>query len=185
MRHREVDLVARVLIGSAVRQKPQVLDLFLRSITGLDTAGLDVEYVFIDDNLDCDESSGMLRGFARSRSARMIQCDCPAAHYVCDEITHHWQEDLVWRVASHKDRLLDMARDGRVDFIFLVDSDLVLHPRTLVHLVSLGLEVVSEVYWTKWEPNFPPLPQVWIRDQYTLYRAGRGESLGQQEVAQR
>lgn len=42
-----------------------------------------------------------------------------------------------------------------------------------------------EIFWTKWEPDFPELPQVWLSDQYNLYRSSRGEILPQEEILQR
>jgi len=171
-----------VLIASPVRQKPAILQEFLWSLAQLETAGLKVAYAFIDDN---DEESVLLKEFARRKDAVQILRGERAGTYRCDENTHYWQEELIWRVAAYKNRFIKMAREGDFDYLFLVDSDLVLHPRTLVHLVSLGKDVVSEVYWTRWQPGMPPLPQVWVDGQYRLYRAGRGEEPEDAEIARR
>jgi len=66
-----------------------------------------------------------------------------------------------------------------------VDSDLVLHPKTLVHLVGLDKDIVSEVYWTRWTPDLEPLPQVWVGDQYRLYPVKRDEVPDEKEAARR
>lgn len=174
-----------VLIASPVRQKPAILTEFLWSLEQLDTSGLQVAFAFIDDN-DLKEARDLLRQFAAGKdNVHILPGDESSLPYHCDENTHHWQEDLIWKVARYKNRLLEMAREGRYDYLFLVDSDLVLHPKTLVHLVSLDKDIVAEVFWTKWEPALEPLPQVWIGDQYRLYPMRRGEVLNEKEAAQR
>ncbi len=110
----------------------------------------------------------------------------PSSPYLRDERTHYWQEDLVWKVAFYKDFLIELARTKGYDYLFLVDSDLYLHPQTLRHLVSLAKDIVSEVFWTQWNPELISLPQVWVSDQYTLYQAARDEyPLSEAEIAQR
>ncbi|RKO65542.1 glycosyltransferase [Desulfofundulus salinus] len=173
----------RVLIASPVRQKPSILREFLWSLSHLETTGLEVEYAFIDDN---ERESTLLREFAAGRKNVHIFPGNGAGHaYHCDEHTHHWREDLIWKVAGYKNRFIQLARDSGFDFLFLVDSDLVLHPKTLVHLVGLGKDIVSEVYWTRWEPDMIPLPQVWVADNYRLYHMQRGEMLDEKEIARR
>ncbi|HAK72874.1 MAG TPA: glycosyl transferase, partial [Sporomusaceae bacterium] len=70
-----------------------------------------------------------------------------------------------------------------MDFLFLVDSDLALHPQTITHLVGLNKKIVSEVYWTKWEQNFPPLPQVWAGGQYRLHEVTSEKTLSPEQIA--
>lgn len=169
----------KVLVASPVRQKPAILKEFLRSLEHLETTGLAVEYVFIDDH---DEESSLLRQFAAGRDGVRIFPGEARGAYHCDETTHHWREELIWRVAAYKNRVIELARDEGFDFLFLVDSDLVLHPKTLVHLVGLGKDIVSEVYWTTWQPGIIPLPQVWLADDYRLYHVKQGEELSRNEV---
>ncbi|MDI6871272.1 MAG: glycosyltransferase family 2 protein [Bacillota bacterium] len=185
----------RVLIASPVRQKPAILKEFLWSLERLETTGLSVSYAFVDD---AEESEGneLLRQFAEKYpEVRLFPGEgqergagqpCPEQPgYFCDETTHHWNIDLINKVARYKDRFLRLAREEGYDFLFLVDSDLILHPKTLVHLVSLGKDIVSEVFWTKWFPDLPPLPQVWVADDYRLWVARRGEELDQDEILRR
>jgi glycosyltransferase involved in cell wall biosynthesis len=172
-----------VLIASPVRQKPSILKEFLWSLEHLETDGLTVAYAFIDDH---DQESELLRRFAATReNVQVFRGEKAGDHYCCDETTHYWREELIWKVADYKNRFLQMALEQGFDYLFLVDSDLVLHPKTLVHLVELDKDIVSEVYWTKWKPELPPLPQVWLGDQYRLYYLRRGEVLEEKEVSRR
>ncbi|EAX46947.1 glycosyl transferase, family 2 [Thermosinus carboxydivorans Nor1] len=172
-----------MLIASPVRQKPNILAEFLTCLAQLETAGLAVEYAFIDDN---DVLSDQLQAFAAAKPQTTILRGMENSHYYqCNEQTHFWQDDIIWKVARYKDIFIQMARDREFDYLFLVDSDLALHPKTITHLVSLGKDIVAEVYWTRWEKDLIPLPQVWLGGQYRLHALQTGEELSPEETAQR
>lgn len=191
----------RVLIASPVRQRAVILREFLESLERLDLTNLEVDLAFIDDRNDHD----LLHRFAQGkRTVRILPSGIlsgkPYVHpnpddscidgnpddpYIRDDRTHHWLENLIWKVAAYKDYLIHLALDEGYDYLFLVDSDLYLHPQTLRHLISLGKDIVSEVYWTRWEPQLIPLPQVWAGDQYRLYHSQRDETLSEEEAAKR
>jgi len=184
---------SRVLAASPVRQKEIILFEFLESLEMLDTTGLDLDFAFIDDNNEHD----LLADFARRKNrVRVFPGSTPgnadesaprdaADFYLCDEVTHHWREELIWKVAAYKDKFIKIAIEEGYDYLFLVDSDLYLHPKTLTHLVSLEKDIISEVYWTRWEPSLQPLPQVWVADDYQMYYARRDEVLTEDEKRKR
>lgn len=171
----------RVLIASPVRQKEVILAEFLESLERLESTNLVLDFAFIDDNNDHDLLTNFSRGKENVHIFPTKSEDC----YICDESTHYWREDLIWKVAEFKNSFITLALEEGYDYLFLVDSDLYLHPKTITHLVSLGKDIVSEVYWTRWIPGMLPLPQVWISDDYKLYHAKRGETLNQEEQRKR
>ena len=173
-----------ILIGAPVRQEPAILREFLRSLAELDTDGLQIEFGFVDDNVEA-ESKALLREFAAAHPTLLVDGGKEPEVYQKDEFGHVWNDELIWKVARFKDTLLDHARQRGHDGVFLVDSDLVLHPATLQHLIRTGVDVVSEVFWTRWHPGLPDRPQVWLRDQYTMHHQRRDESLSQEEIDRR
>ncbi len=185
---------SRVLIGSPIRKEPEILGEFLGSISNLWTGDFTVDALFVDDN-EMVESTAMLKNFSLPHGRVTIMpgsaiCDSSemsgTGYYLCDEYTHHWREQLINKVAHYKDAILSAAMEGDYDFVFLVDSDLVLNPVTLAHLISTGKDIISEIYWTKWTPEQQTeLPQVWLGNQYDLFRKEPGESLTPEETARR
>ncbi len=174
----------KILIGAPVRQEPTILREFLRSLSELDKDGLQVEFAFVDDNVDA-ASREQLQRFAEHEPTLLMPGEDLASDYAKDEFGHVWSDELIWKVARYKDRILDHARAHGHDAVFLIDSDLVLHPATLRHLVGCGVDVVSEVFWTRWYPYLPDRPQVWVRDQYTMHEQRRDEQLTQEEIDRR
>ncbi|QDR82551.1 glycosyltransferase [Sporomusa termitida] len=173
----------RILLASPIRQKPAILTEFLACLQLLDQTGFTLEFMFIDDH---DSPSVELQQFAAANAGvTVFQGAEQSQAYRCDEQTHYWQEDIVWKVAKYKDYFIRLARERQYDYLFLVDSDLALHPKTITHLVSLGKDLVAEVYWTQWEKELIPLPQVWLGGQYRLHETGDGRPLSEEETGRR
>lgn len=166
-----------------MHQKPQILSEFLQSLLELNKKDIAVDYYFIDDN-NIQESSDLLSEFAMKENKVLIHKSQIKEEYVCDNSTHHWKENLVWKVAEFKDRIIDYAKNKNYDCLFL-DSDLILHKDTLIHLISTGKDIISEIFWTKWEQDSVELPQVWLKDKYTQYYVERGENLSRSEIVSR
>ncbi|WP_127585515.1 glycosyltransferase [Paenibacillus koleovorans] len=181
----------RVLIGSPVRQTPAILERFLDSLRRLEKKSLAVSYLFVDDNED-PAASSLLQKFRETAGRAVVVSQqqhrveqeqlrvggVPASSaYVKDETTHYWKEDLIWKVASMKDGIIREALAKKFDYLFLIDSDLLLQPETLEQLVRAERDIVSNVFWTRWKPDAAELPQVWLRDEYTLFDKRREEAL--------
>ncbi|MDU0200306.1 glycosyltransferase [Paenibacillus sp. MAH-36] len=175
----------RVLIGSPIRQTPEILTPFLTSLAELERNNLIVNYLFVDDN-EAKASQQLLLDFQANYGRTVIHNEEKhAAAYEKDEFTHYWPEDTIWKVAKMKDAILSYALEKKFDYVFLIDSDLILHPHTLEQLVSANKAIVANIFWTKWQPDTMEMPQVWLSDQYTLYHKSRQESLSDEESARR
>ncbi|BCW95455.1 MAG: glycosyltransferase [Fimbriimonadales bacterium] len=183
--HQTSAATPRVLIASPVRQKPAILQHFLEGLRRLDTTGLEIAYLFVDNNDDA-QASQMLRAFKGQVSAPVHCLRLPVAEpYQRTEASHHWTESLIWRLAAIKDGMLHAALQHDYDYVFLVDSDLVLHPQTLRRMVSCQRDILAQVFWTVWSHDKPPLPNVWYADHYNLYRVRRKQTLERDEQVRR
>ncbi|MEC0233636.1 methyltransferase domain-containing protein [Paenibacillus kribbensis] len=176
----------RILIGSPVHQKPEILSLFLQALERLDSPDVLPDYLFVDDN-DNLTSSKWLVDFANRLPGRVLPLltGLQQAEDRIDENIHHWPPALVWKVAGFKNRLIEYALQHHYDALFLVDSDLVLHSRTLCRLIETEKDIVSEIFWTRWQPDGALLPQVWVSDEYNLFHREEGEVLSAEERAHR
>lgn len=175
----------RILIGSPIHQKPFILKEFLLSLKELDLENLYIEYCFIDDN-NIEESSLILNKFKEDiEKVTILKSEENTFLYICDDYTHRWSNDLIRKVSNFKNTIIEKALKEDYDYLFLVDSDLVMNPKTLKRLVSLNKEIVSNIFWTRWKPNSYEQPQVWLKDMYTLYDFEHGERLRESEVIKR
>lgn len=177
-----------ILIGSPVHQKPEILNEFLESLQSLDKEKFDVTYYFIDDNKDSN-SSNLLADFKKNHKDKCIiqqsNLISASAEYQCNEETHIWTNNLIWKVAGFKDNIIEYAKIKNFDYLFLIDSDIVLNPKTLNQLVDAKKDIISNIFWTQFTPEQYPMPQVWMSDQYKLYEVGYGEQLSNEEIQKR
>lgn len=175
----------RVLIGSPVRQDPLVLAEFLASLDRLTKLSFEAHFAFVDDNTD-PVSGALLHTFAKTHPTTLLPSSTvPVGDYARNAYTHQWTDSAIWKVASFKDRILAIGRNDSYDHVFLVDSDIILHPFTVEQLLRAKKAIVSCIFWTSWQPGTRPMPQVWVSDEYTLFRKGNRENVAPQEVETR
>lgn len=179
--------MTRILIGSSISQKPEILKEFLRSLKEIKKEKLEYNYFFIDDNR-IEESCDILKEFSSSEDFVSILKNNTENNesnkyneYICDETTHRWSTELVKKESEFKNFIIKKAIDENFDYLFLVDSDLLLHENTLKRLISLDKEIVSTIFWIKWYPNSEEEPQVWLKDNYTLYNSVYNENISSEE----
>lgn len=169
----------RLLIGCPVCQEPEVLKLFLRSLRRLELPGVQAAYHFVDDNHD-PRSKALLEAFQAevpNITVRRPQRQEAEMQYR----GHNWNEHIIWKVAQYKNHMIERALREGFTHLFLVDSDVLLHPKAVRHLMDTGKEIVSQVFWTRWQEDAVEQPQVWIRDFYTQFDQKPGEQLTQAE----
>ncbi len=178
---KEIEGKKKVLIASPVHQKPEILGAFLYSLEQLQQEDIAFSFHFIDDN-NSPVSSALLQKFQERNQSVLIEKSTYQDEYVKDGVTHYWNEHLVWKVAGFKNSIIQSAKEQNVDYLFLVDSDLLLYPQTIKHLLQQKKDIISEVFWTRWQPNTIEQPQVWLYDEYIQYQKQRGENLLDEQI---
>ncbi|MPQ44468.1 glycosyltransferase [Clostridium tarantellae] len=177
--------IKRVLIGSPVHQKYEILLEFLKSLEELEKTNLKVDYCFVDDNSD-KNSSKLLNDFKeKHENVTLLNVDLSSEEdqqYYCDDYTHRWNNSLVDKVTKFKNEIIKFAVKENFDYLFFIDSDIVLQIPTLVTLVEANKDIISNVFWTRWSPEGPELPQVWVKDAYTFYNADAINPIPQEEA---
>ena len=152
----------KILIAAPVRQSEEIFKLYLKSL----------------DNLEIPNNTQIDRCFVFHNCFELRKCCKPADSvfnymsnnaYSTDDTTHRWSNGSISDIASMKSHVVKHAIAYGYDYIFWVDSDIMLNPRTLVHLVNLGKSIVAEIFWTAWQPDTIPAPNCWNCDQYAIY----------------
>ncbi|MHC6179207.1 glycosyltransferase family 2 protein [Clostridium sp. JNZ X4-2] len=175
----------RVLIGSAIRQSHDILVNFIGFLKNIVNRDILIDYFFIDDNDDTD-SSDFIKNFSlESKNKIIIEEGEKIDNYIRTENTHYWKENLIWKIAEYKNRIIEYAKKNNYDYLFLIDSDIMLHPKTLIALIDSNKDIISEIFWTRWQKDFVELPQVWMSDEYSFVIKGRNEILTDDEINRR
>lgn len=171
----------RVLVGSPVYQKPEILQEFLTSLKKISRDSISLDYMFVDDNID-QGSSRLLAEFKRENSKVITVLGKEEGIYLCNDESHHWDDDLMLKVANYKNTIIRYAIDNHYDYLFFADSDLVLYPGLIEHLKKAKKDIVSEIFWSQWHNDRPFEPNVWLFDEYDLVPKRLGEELSDKEM---
>ncbi|WP_353615325.1 hypothetical protein [Virgibacillus sp. 7505] len=102
-----------VLIGTTVKQDPDILAAYLDSLNRLQTTESSIFYCFIDDN-DDPKSSTLLSAFAAEHDAVILPSETTDS-YQKDEHTHYWTEALIRKVAALKNKIISYAVEQKMD----------------------------------------------------------------------
>lgn len=156
----------KILIGAPVRQSKEIFELYLESLNNLEIPeGCEVKKAFIFDN--CPELKECLG--EDDLYTNYFSHD----EYKVDETTHHWDWSKPMKVGRLKNFLLQKTIDIDFDYFLLVDSDLILHPKTLVQLLSAKKDLVAEIFWTRWTPEDIESPNAWDYNSYEFKHENR------------
>jgi hypothetical protein len=79
---------------------------------------------------------------------------------------HNWTPKNLKEVGTMRNMLLDYVKANNYDYFFSIDSDQLVHPNLLQHLLSLDKDIVGEIIWTKWKDNEREMPNAWMSDFY-------------------
>ena len=179
--------ITRVLVGGPVRKRLDVLKAHLGTLEWQDIpARVEVKYCFVPDfENPADLALAYLVKWAAEHKGELLQGGPSTANDFGDTSlpTHHWTQTAMGRVGANKNLILRYALQNNFDYVWLVDSDLLLDPYVLRSLLDTRRPLVSAVYWTRWDKfaGMKAGPQVWLRHVYEPFQSG-GIARGQTEA---
>lgn len=167
--------MSRILIGSPVKQKATILKEFLTGLDEAEKGSNEIVYFFVDDNTEA-ESSDLLSDFAKSHTVIIKKgielFDITKAKETDEYIDHTWKTVNLEKVTVYKDTIIDYCVSEKFDYLFLIDSDIVLDKRVIPQLLSDNVDIVSSIFYSQWQKNGMLTPQCfWIPDVYTRFKA--------------
>jgi len=130
----------KILIASPVKQTEEIFDLFFRSLQRLTIPkGVEVDKVFYFHN-----SPELVEYCKRNKhdSYYVLNND---VKYTIDNTTHIWKSENINAVIYMKNELIKLAQKG-YDYIFFVDSDLILEKDTLERLLEANKDIISQTF---------------------------------------
>ena len=155
--------MTKILIAAPIHEDEKIFKLYLKHLRNLNIPK-DVEVFKLFMLHNCENFSHLLEENEQGIIYNNI------TNYSKDETTHNWKADNFKDVTIMKNKLKDIALNENFDYIFYVDSDLMLHKNTLVDLLDADKDMISETFWTKWNNNGveKDMPNCWHFDNYTF-----------------
>lgn len=160
----------KILVGSPVRQKSRVLKEFLVGLGEAEKGQNKVTYFFVDDNTET-ASSDLLKTFAEKNDV-IIKKGSDLYNEDAHYDGHVWHAANLARITVYKNAMISYCIDNGFDYLFLIDSDIVIDKRSMLQLLSNNVDIVSNVFWSQWRKNGTLTPQCfWIPDIYIQDKA--------------
>ena len=137
----------KILITAPVHQDIKIFKEYLWSLNRLEIPeGYEVHKYFYLHN------SNNLKKFLQSNEYEIFNDNTKVEQ---NEITHIWKIENFSAVSQMRTKALEKARREKYDYIFSVDSDVILHKKTLNDLLSREKDIISKIYWTAWDSRQP------------------------------
>lgn len=151
--------MVKILHFSPVRKPAAVLDLHLNSLRNLDCVGIDITFSFFDDNIE-RMSSHILQEFVDSMPNAFLHefQNLNSSDY---RGRKRWVPELYHRITHIKNEAIKYFLKNNYDYLFFSDSDLMVHPRTVVNLVAQRKHFCSTIFWTHFEGSITHTPNAW------------------------
>ena len=126
----------RILISSCIRQREEIFLEYLNSLNHLiiPNGYITDKFFFL---YNCPELSKYLaeKEFSNARSE------------------NDTKESILKNYATLYTTILEKARNEKYDYLFIVDDDILLHPKTLLLLLNDKADIVGNALWTKIKSN--------------------------------
>ena len=137
----------KILITAPVRQDIRIFKEYLWSLNRLQVPeGYEIHKYFYLHN------SGNLRKFLEIDEYKCVNDDTV---YQYNDRTHIWKMENFKAVSLMRTMALEKARKENYDYVFSVDSDIILRKNTLIDLLEDDKEVVGKIWWTAYDKEQP------------------------------
>ena len=139
----------KIMITAPVHQDAKIFREYLWSLDRLEIPkGYTVDKYFYLHNAD------NLKKFLQPNEYEIFKDNTKVEQ---SDITHIWKTENFSAVAQMRTKALERARQLQYDYIFSVDSDVILHKNNLIELLENNKDVISKTYWTVFDLNYPDL----------------------------
>jgi len=129
----------KVLIAAPLRQDVRIFREYQNALDALKIPeGVTVDRFFVIN--DCPEVISEVRG-------DYVVENTGDAYQKTDN-DHLWTQENLGKMHRLRNLCCQRAREGGYDYLFSVDTDLILHQDTLTELLLTGKDIVSELFWT-------------------------------------
>jgi len=157
----------KILLFSSLKKPKEVINATITSWLELKTdEKFSFDILVHDDNYDSN-SSHLITSFAENSKLSIANFEVTKKDSY--EGDHRWNLEQIDRISEIKNKGIEYALANNYDFLFLVDADLVLHPKTLLSLLFAQKDFIFEIFWTQFYGESYYKPNAWDFHSWGYY----------------
>lgn len=151
----------KILHFSPVKKENEIVKLHLQSLNDIYNSNqYTITFSFFDDNID-EKSSVLLNDFVKNNHNSFFFTKDQIQIKNSEQSKERWEKSLYERITMIKDYVIDYFVNSDYDYLFLTDSDLIIHPKTIENLISQNKDFCSEIFWTHFDKGITYTPNCW------------------------
>jgi hypothetical protein len=133
----------KILLGSPARQDERIFEQYIKGLDKLDLP-CQVDRFFILNDAD------NLKPYLKQNEYTEYNT---GDHYEKNELSHYWRKPNLDKMPIMRNMLIEKTLSDNYDYLFMVDTDLIIQPQTLNALLEANKDIVAEIFWTKVHPD--------------------------------
>lgn len=146
----------KIMICSLINNRQWFLKYFLNTILSIDYDKNNIVYYFVVNNSH-DDVFKLIEEFKKTIELKWnINIEVIIDVYNFDITKKHereWSTSLLHHMGIMRNMCLNKSKELKCDFLFTIDSDIVVPKYLLKQLIARELPVVSPVFFAKWSIN--------------------------------
>ncbi len=132
----------RVVITGPIRNASRTLEDHLKHIEGLDTSGLEITYHYLTYQND-DNTLEILKDFIKDKDNAFLTERTFTNEEMGVYVPHFWDLASLLLMQKVRTDCLNLAQKYSPDYVYMADSDVMVHPKSLKRLVEINDKGVS------------------------------------------
>lgn len=152
----------KILFSCPIRETEEIFNLYLDALSKLNIpSNCTMDIYFILHNSDNLKEICEKRGIS-------YQCYYSTNDYLKNDDTHNWSKQSVNDIILIKNSIAKFAIENSYDYVFMVDSDIMLNCDTLTNLYDAQKDIIANIFWSDWHNTGQYLPNCWYWDSYYM-----------------
>lgn len=153
----------RILLFSSVCKPARIYETAIKSYFNQVKCNFELDFCFYNDNIVDQNQFDEFIMTSKKKGVSVELVDMQGDNTIGNSSyqNHNWDYNKIDRIINIKNEAIKYALKNNYDYLFLVDADLVLHPNTVNHLLSLQKDFVFEIFWTLFYGESYYKPNAW------------------------
>lgn len=150
----------KVLLGCLITNNSRNQTKFLNCLSQLEQNSFCLDFMFVTDDFNLIRKLTAIK----TKTVSII----PSSKIISQNYNH----------------IINKAIEGNYDYLFILNSDICIHQKTITHLINAKKDIIATIYW-KNNSRQKNNPNVWLHDNQKRFYKKQGEKVSEADQIKR